>query len=125
VTGRTWYPHALSEIRGVNIPWLAWASLTGEPLPDMPAQREGVKWMDEVNDLKSAWHYHREGELGRREWIESYRGEVHLAHYRRGDTAPFYAMVRSFLINSIKDALYPAYQLLKPTRRAPGSGGKS
>lgn len=123
VTGRTWYPHALSEIYGVNIPWLAWAPLTGEPLPDMPAQREGVKWPDEINDLRSAWQYRREGELGWRAWIDSYRGEVHLAHYRRGDTAPFYALARAYLVNRVKDALYPAYRLIKRARGAALNGG--
>ena len=113
VTGRTWYPHALSEICGVNLPSLAWASLTGEPLPQMPPQREGVKWMDEINDLRSAWKHHQDGELGFREWFDSYRGELHLGHYRRGDASPFYAMLRSYLISILKDALRPAYRLIK------------
>jgi predicted ATP-grasp superfamily ATP-dependent carboligase len=113
VTGRTWYPHALSEICGVNLPWLAWASLTGEPLPSLPKQREGVKWMDEFNDLRSAWQHHREGNLGFRDWISSYRGELHLGHYRRGDAAPFRALLRQQLTRSVKMALYPAYRVVK------------
>lgn len=113
VTGRTWYPHALSELCGLNLPWLAWASLTGEPLPPLPRQREGVKWVDEVNDLRSAYYYFRSGELGVREWLRSYEGELHLAHYRRGDSAPFRALIRSTVVNSIKDLLYPLYRVSK------------
>lgn len=114
VTGRTWYPHALSEICGVNLPWLAWASLTGEePLPQMPSQREGVKWMDEINDLRSAWKHYRDGELTVLEWLDSYRGELHFGHYRRGDTAPFYAMLRTCLLSIMKEVLRPVYRLIK------------
>ncbi|HEX6965831.1 MAG TPA: hypothetical protein VF166_08520 [Gemmatimonadaceae bacterium] len=113
VTGRTWYPHALSELCGLNLPWLAWASLTGESLPPMPAQREGVKWMDEMNDLRSAYYYFRSGELGVRDWLRSYGGELHLAHYRRGDSAPFRALVWSTITDSVKDLLYPFYRFSK------------
>jgi hypothetical protein len=27
VTGRTWYPHALSERCGINLPWIAYSDL--------------------------------------------------------------------------------------------------
>lgn len=113
VTGRTWYPHALSELCGLNLPWLAWASLTGAPLPPLPVQREGVKWVDEVNDLRSAYHYFRSGELTLREWLRSYGGELHLAHYRRGDAGPFRALAWSTGVNILKDLLYPSYRFSK------------
>ncbi len=113
VTGRTWYPHALSEICGVNLPIIALASLSGEYAEPPVRQREGVKWVDEVNDVRSAFYYYRAGELSLREWMRSYAGELHLAHWRRGDRGPFWALVRSTAVRVLKDLLYPAYRLAR------------
>jgi D-aspartate ligase len=123
ITGRTWYPHALSELAGINLPWMIVRHMNGLP-PETPAprQRDGVKWVDEVNDLRSAIYYLRHGELTVRDWMASYGGELHLGHYRAGDTAPFYTMLRRALTEQARALLSP---VLGPLRRRLAGGGRT
>lgn len=89
VTARTWYPHALSERCGINLPFLAYADLLGHPLPEIPATYEqGAKWIDEVGDFRSARAYWREGELSLGDWARSYRGKKYWALLTWDDPLP-------------------------------------
>lgn len=90
VTGRTWYPHALSERCGINIPYIAYCDLLGteirEPVPKTYPQH--AKWIDELGDFRSAYRYWKEGSLSLRAWIRSYNGKRFYATFSRDDILP-------------------------------------
>jgi predicted ATP-grasp superfamily ATP-dependent carboligase len=89
ITCRTWYPHALSERCGLNIPYIAYCDLLGlesEPVPKTYLQ--GAKWIDEEGDFRSAFIYWREGELSIKDWIKSYRGKKFYATFTWDDLKP-------------------------------------
>jgi D-aspartate ligase len=89
VTMRTWYPHALSERLGINLPYLAYCHLHGFDAGPRPTGFEaGVKWIDEEGDFRSALHYWRHGELSLGEWVRSYRGKKKWALFVSDDLRP-------------------------------------
>jgi predicted ATP-grasp superfamily ATP-dependent carboligase len=117
VTGRTWYPHALSQYCGINLPYLAWCDLTGHPLPALPERfEEGVKWIDEVGDWKSAAHYRRAGELTLGSWLGSYRGRRHWAICTADDPMPGLALGAHLAKEGVKNVLRAGWHLVRPPR---------
>lgn len=115
VTGRTWYPHALSEYCGVNLPYIAYCDLTGRRATPAPQTfPDGVKWIDEVGDFKSALSYWREGELSLGEWARSYRGRRRWALAARDDPKPFLMLCGRLAVRAI---LAPALAVARPVRR--------
>jgi D-aspartate ligase len=56
------HPGALA---GVNLPGIAWADLTGAPLPPLRAARPGVRWIRPRDDLAAA----RESGVPLRRWL--------------------------------------------------------
>ena len=98
VTARTWYPHALSERCGINLPYLAYCDLLGLPLPAVPrTYRQGARWIDEASDFRSALSYWREGELSLADWARSYRGKKYWALFAWDDPRPGMALTSSVL----------------------------
>ncbi len=74
VSARTWFPHGISAVCGMNLVYLAYCDTVGLPLPSMNGFKEGVKWIHEERDLKASLEYLRMGELSLRQWITSYGG---------------------------------------------------
>ena len=98
VTGRMWYPHALSAMCGVPLLHLAYCHQLGLPLPPVATSwPAGVKWVDEIGDLHSASTYWREGELSIVEWAKSYRGVRRGGLYMKGDALPAVKFATRFL----------------------------
>ena len=82
--GRTWYPHYLGTVAGVNIPEVWYYDLLGQPIDDRPRDqfREGVRWVDEFRDIVAANAHRAAGRLSMREWLGSYcnvRGPAHIS----------------------------------------------
>jgi D-aspartate ligase len=69
---------------------------TGQQQPPV-VPREGRRWLIEDWDLISSYHYHREGTLGVRNWLRSFRGVEEGAWFSWRDPAPFLLMLRSLL----------------------------
>ena len=114
VTGRTWYPHALSERCGLNLEYLTYKHMRGETIDDIPRDfEEHVKWIDEVGDYLSARQYWQEGELSLREWIRSYSGEKCWAIFARDDWKPGIRLTIQVAVDLVKVLLRPVYRLIK------------
>lgn len=94
VTGRTWYPHGLATHCGVNLPYLAYCHQTGLPLPRVEPWADGVKWIDEDRDVRSALAERRAGRLGLVAWLRSYRGRRTYALSALDDPGPALALAR-------------------------------
>lgn len=85
-TGRS----AIAEAGGVELLYTMYCDAVGWPLPQNRVQRyEGVKWIFLRNDLRSAFHYWRRGELSLGEWLTSWRGRKAYAVFSWRDPGPF------------------------------------
>ena len=85
-TGRS----AIAEAGGVELLYTMYCDLTGMALP---ARREqhygGVKWIYWRNDLRSAWHYWRKGDVTLGQVLQSWRGKKACAVFSWSDPMPF------------------------------------
>jgi len=85
-------PNLQSEVataNGVNIVYRAYCHLTGEePMPEPPRGRN-VRWIFVDNDLSSALHYWRRGELRIGDFLRSYRRPRYCADFSWRDPLPF------------------------------------
>ena len=87
--GRTWYPHYLGFGAGVNIPYVWYRDLTGEP-PLAPAvASDGIRWIDEYRDIQASFSYWKAGELTFMEWLRSFRRLKVCAYASSKDPLPF------------------------------------
>lgn len=89
VTARTWFPHGISTACGLNLLHIAYCDLVGWPVPEDKGFMEGVKWINEDRDLRSALRQIRQGELRVGEWLGSYRGQRTYALAARDDPQAF------------------------------------
>lgn len=82
-------PLELPTRAGVNFPLLQYRDLAGDdPEPQM-RYRDGVRWLNGVNDLASSWWHYRNGQLGPGDWLRSYRGVRAHAVLALDDPMPF------------------------------------
>ena len=97
---------------GVNIPYLYYGDAIGRPL-ESSEPVVGVKWVHEVNDVRSALHYLRKGKLSIREWIRSIRGPKTYAFFCWDDPMPFLVFVFDLFV---KMFVQLKRRLLHPSR---------
>lgn len=84
-TGRS----AISEAGGVELLYTMYCETLRLPLPDSREQRYvGAKWIYWRQDIRSAFHYYRRGELSLREWAASWRGRKASAVFTWSDPWP-------------------------------------
>lgn len=79
----------LATDAGIDFPLLHYLDLTGrEPQPQMEF-KAGVRWLDAIGDVASAWSLYRAGELSRGSWARSWLGVRSHAVFARDDLKPF------------------------------------
>lgn len=81
----------LVDSAGMDVARALYLDLTGQSV-SAGEPREGRKWVVENFDLVSSPRYCRDGKLGLRGWIRSYRGVEEASWFARDDLAPFFAM---------------------------------
>jgi predicted ATP-grasp superfamily ATP-dependent carboligase len=87
-TGRS----AIAEAGGVELVYTMYCDALGLPLPENRQQMyRGAKWIYLRQDLQSALHYWRKGELSLGEWLRSIRGRKVDAVLSWRDPGPFFA----------------------------------
>lgn len=87
-TGRS----AIAEAGGVELLYTMYCDLAGLPSPNAGTQTyRGAKWIYWRQDLRSAFHYWRRGELTIGEWIRSLAGKKACAVFSWSDPLPFFA----------------------------------
>ncbi|WP_164100500.1 carboxylate--amine ligase [Candidatus Laterigemmans baculatus] len=87
-TGRS----AIAEAGGVELLYTMYCDLVGLPLPAAREQTDGnAKWIYWRQDLRSAFYYWRQGELGLSEWLRSLAGRKATAVFSWTDPLPFCA----------------------------------
>jgi D-aspartate ligase len=76
---------------GLDVVRALYLDLTGQRVPSEPA-RGRRKWVVENYDLVSSAKYYKDGVLGPREWLRSFRGVQEAAWFAPDDLRPFGAM---------------------------------
>jgi predicted ATP-grasp superfamily ATP-dependent carboligase len=93
VTARTWFPHGISSVCGINLEYLAYCDQVGLPKAMTNGFREGVKWIHEERDLKTSLQHLRAGEMTVGQWLKSYTGRRTYAISAWDDPTPVLAML--------------------------------
>lgn len=70
VNPRTWSWHALATYSGVDLPWLAYCDLIGDPIPPAVQTRAGFWWYGAL-DVRTALPRIRKGRLGLADWLHT------------------------------------------------------
>ena len=104
VTARTWYPHGLSTRCGINLPYIAYCDALGLPVPTSHGFEDGVKWIDEERDVRSALESIKAGTLTVGGWLGSYRGRRTYALSAVDDPAPILTLVRRTAKSGLRTA---------------------
>lgn len=87
-TGRS----AIAEAGGVELLYTMYCDLAGRGLPeDRQQSYRGAKWIYWRQDLRSALHYWKRGELSLAEWLRSLSGKKATAVFSWSDPLPFAA----------------------------------
>jgi D-aspartate ligase len=81
----------LVDSAGMDVARAFYLDMTGQPVP-VGEPREGRKWMVENFDLVSSPRYVRDGKLGFRGWLRSYRGVEETSWFAPDDPVPFLSM---------------------------------
>jgi len=104
-TGRS----AIAEAGGVELLYTMYCDAIGKDLPDARQQRyTGVKWIYLRQDLRSAYHYWKRGELSFREWLSTLSGKKFFALLSWRDPIPFFADIWSAIRKGANRRLAPA-----------------
>jgi predicted ATP-grasp superfamily ATP-dependent carboligase len=96
-------PNLQSEVataNGVNIVYAAYCDLSGRELLRPQAPTTHVRWIFIDNDLSSALHYRRRGELSLGDWLKSYRAPRYYADFSWSDPLPFVHQILRVLRNA-------------------------
>ncbi len=92
------------DANGLDVARVLYHDLTGQPVPRQ-AGSEGRKWLVEDQDLESFMKYRRDGTLGLREWLSSFRGVREGAWFARDDLRPFMAVAGGLGASALRKAL--------------------
>jgi len=99
---------ALTTYCGINLPLIQYLDLTCQKPTLNFKYRKGIKWLDSIADFHSFKQYHKHGELGFTEWLNSLRGTRVFALFASDDPLPFlidrkfglsYARILEYMIN--------------------------
>jgi predicted ATP-grasp superfamily ATP-dependent carboligase len=74
INPRAWQQIAHGAACGIDFALLQYLDLTGQQPAPRSRFRSGVRWMNEINDLRAAAAHARRGELGALGWLGSLRG---------------------------------------------------
>ena len=97
-TGRS----AIAEAGGVELLYTMYCETLQLPLPAGLEQRYGgAKWIYWRQDIRSAFHYYRRGELSLREWAASWRGRKASAVFSWSDPWPALADIPALVRESL------------------------
>jgi len=106
---------AIAEAGGVALLYTAYCEAAGLPLPENRQPRyTGAKWIFLRQDLQSAWHYMRRGELSLGQWWKSIRGRKKFALLSWRDPGPFIAD----LFGSVRKLMNAGERRRRKPRRA-------
>jgi predicted ATP-grasp superfamily ATP-dependent carboligase len=103
----------LTAYCGINLPLMQYRDLTGQRPAPRGEYPEGVKWLDTIADFHSFKQYHERGELGFRDWLNSWKGARVFALFAWDDPLPF-LVERKFGLSYVRILEYVIGDFLRP-----------
>ncbi len=93
---------------GVNLPWLAYREVCGEPLGSPPAQVTGRFFLDLSRDVSAFRQYRREGTMNAVEYVRSLcrPWATTYQNWRLTDPAPFLVSTAELIASKLKHRLW-------------------
>ena len=101
INPRTCMIGELAIASGVDIPYLYYRDVAGEPVEPVSMRKPGVKFQCFEWDLRSFLVYRRRGELNLWKWLRSLRGRMVFAFFAADDLAPFLSASYQFLTHAV------------------------
>jgi len=101
---------------GMDVVRALYLDLTNQPIP-LVSPREGRKWIVETADLKSCFHYRRDGKLTAKQWITSFKQVEEGAYFALDDIAPFFHQCTSVTFRALKHFLGGSWAFEKLGKR--------
>lgn len=80
---------SLTAYCGINLPLMQYLDVTRQPVAPRREYPAGVKWLDTIADFRSFKQYHERGELGFKDWLNSWRRAKVFALFAWDDPLPF------------------------------------
>lgn len=91
---RLWQQNAHATVCGMNFPLLQYIDLTQGNAERVNEFVVGIKWLDEVADLKTFLDRYQCGELTLWDWLQSLKGTRSFAKYALDDLGPFLTSIK-------------------------------
>ena len=88
---------------GVDIPYIAYRDISGEPIEPVISYRVGVKWINLQLDWKSYLEHRRMMQLGFGSWISSISDSRSYAYLAWDDPVPFFIHAARLIKRSIRN----------------------
>jgi D-aspartate ligase len=88
INGRIWGWHTLAKAAGVDLPWLLYQQVTGQPI-DPAEAKSGVKWVRLITDVPTCVNDILAGHMTFGDYCRSMSGPKEYAVLSRRDTRPF------------------------------------
>lgn len=96
INPRTCQIGELAIASGVDLPYLYYCDVLGQPAQQPTTAMAGLKWFGFDWDFPSFLEYRRRGELTLVGWLDSLRGPRVYPHYATDDLRPFFAACLQF-----------------------------
>jgi predicted ATP-grasp superfamily ATP-dependent carboligase len=90
---RLWAQNSQPTYAGINFPLIMYRDLTGAPIP-ASEYRDGVRWMDTLEDARSFWWYRQRGRTTFSELARSWLNIDCHAHFAWDDPMPAFVHCR-------------------------------
>lgn len=90
-------PIGLAAASGMDVPYLAYLDLIGEPVSPTKDFQEGVKWVCFEWDFFSFLEYRRQGKITWAQWLRFLMGKNAYAFFAWDDPIPFWVSLKVFL----------------------------
>jgi len=89
INGRPWGWHTLAKASGLNLPYLLFRLMVGEPVQNGLRPEIGVKWVRWITDVPTVAKEIISGRMSISEYIESLKGKREYAVFSMKDPLPF------------------------------------
>jgi predicted ATP-grasp superfamily ATP-dependent carboligase len=92
VNARVWGWHTLAIGAGINMPYLLFQDMTGQPL-QIPSSWNDMKWLRLITDMPTVMSEVLKGRMSLAEYVSSLKGKKELAVFSLDDPLPFFAEI--------------------------------
>lgn len=88
LNARPWLQNVQATRAGINFPLIQYMDLLEKDVGPIGDYRDGVRWVEMMNDIKSYMQYRETGSLSFRDWMRSWLGADCHAHFAWDDLRP-------------------------------------